>query len=209
MERAAFLERVRLRFNRADRPGAEVPRGWEEEVDDRAARFAAELAATGGKVQRTTPQDAPWVLAEWPGATVLISPEPGVPEGIADVVGRSGGTPLVWPRPVDEVAAEAGVGVTSALWGVASTGTVVVSSAPPGGRAPSLVPPVHVCFLAVDRLVASTADLFRELAALADRPSGLVLVTGPSKSADIGMELISGVHGPGELHVVLVDAGES
>jgi L-lactate dehydrogenase complex protein LldG len=32
-----------------------------------------------------------------------------------------------------------------------------------------------------------------------------VLITGPSKSSDIGQELARGVHGPGELHVVLVD----
>jgi L-lactate dehydrogenase complex protein LldG len=205
MERSRFLARVRSRLASAARHSAEVPEGWEVEIDDLVGRFATELAAVGGKVQRTTPEEARWVLAEWPGATVLVSPEPGVPEGLDEVVQRSGGRVLRWPQPLADVANSADVGVTSALWGVAETGTLLVSSAPPGGRAPSLVPPTHVCFLPTDRIVATTADLFRRIGEMPERPSGLVLVTGPSKSADIGMELIVGVHGPGELHAVLIE----
>jgi L-lactate dehydrogenase complex protein LldG len=205
MERAVFLARVRSRLEGMPKPDAQVPAGWAIEVEDPVGRFATELAAVGGRPQRTTERDAPWVLAEWPGATVLVSPEPGVPQGIEDVVRRSGGRALPWPQPLATVAAEADVGVTSALWGVAETGSVLVSSAPPGGRAPSLVPPVHVVFLPADRILATVADLFARIGEMSERPSGLTLITGPSKSADIGMELIIGVHGPGELHVVLVE----
>ena len=74
---------------------------------------------------------------------------------------------------------------------------------PPGGRAPSLVVPVHVVFLPEARVLATTADLFRAIAAMERLPSNLALITGPSKSSDIGMELAVGVHGPGQVHVVL------
>jgi L-lactate dehydrogenase complex protein LldG len=205
MDRSAFLTRVRSRLAGVAKPTAEVPAGWAVDIDDPVARFATELAAVGGKLQRTTAPDAPWVMAEWPGSTVLVSPEPGVPEGIEDVVRRSGGRLLEWPGAVQEIARDADVGVTSALWGVAETGSVLVSSAPPGGRAPGLVPPVHVVFLPAERIIPTTADLWREVGSMEARPSALVLVTGPSKSADIGNELMVGVHGPGELHVILVE----
>jgi L-lactate dehydrogenase complex protein LldG len=205
MERSAFLARVRSRLAGVPKPTAAVPPDWAVEIDDPVARFAAELAAVGGKLQRTTAPDAPWVMAEWPGSTVLVSPEAGVPEGIGDVVQRSGGRVLAWPSSLQEIAREADVGVTSALWGVAETGSVLISSAAPGGRAPSLVPPVHVVYLTTDRIVPTTAELWRRIKDMNERPSALVLVTGPSKSADIGNELMVGVHGPGELHVVLVE----
>jgi L-lactate dehydrogenase complex protein LldG len=205
MDRSAFLARVRSRLAGVPKPAAAVPADWAVDIDDPVARFASELAAVGGKLQRTTAPDAPWVMAEWPGSTVLVSPEPGVPGGIGDVVRRSGGRVLEWPGPVQDIARDADVGVTSALWGVAETGSVLLSAAPPGGRAPGLVPPIHVVFLPTDRIVPTTAELFRRIEAMDARPSALVLVTGPSKSADIGNELMVGVHGPGELHVVLVE----
>jgi L-lactate dehydrogenase complex protein LldG len=205
MDRSAFLERVRRRLADVPKPEVMVPLEWSVDIDDPVARFATEVAANGGTLQRTTEADAPWVLAEWPGATVLISAEPGVPEGLDEVIARAGGRALSWPRPPSEVAEEADVGVTSALWGVAETGSVLVSSAAPGGRAPSLLPPVHLCFLPAARILRTTAELFARIGEMPELPSNLVLISGPSKSADIGQELIVGIHGPGELHVVLVE----
>jgi L-lactate dehydrogenase complex protein LldG len=205
MERSVFLAGVRSRLAGVEKPASAVPPDWAVEIDDPVARFAAELTAVGGKVQRTTEADAPWVLAEWPGSTVVIDDEPGVPEGLADVVRRSGGRVHEWPSSAQEIARDVDVGVTSALWGVAETGSVLVSSAPPGGRSPGLVPPVHVVFLPTGRIVPTTAELFARIAAMEDRPSALTLVTGPSKSADIGNELMVGVHGPGEFYVILVE----
>ena len=205
MDRSAFLARVRSRLAGVEKPASAVPPDWAVEIDDPVARFASELTAVGGKVQRTTEADAPWVLAEWPGSCVVMTHEPGVPEGLADIVRRSGGRVHEWPSSAHEIARDATVGVTSALWGVAETGSVLVSSAPPSGRAPGLVPPVHVVFLPTDRIVTTTAELFSRIATMESRPSALTLVTGPSKSADIGNELMVGVHGPGEFHVVLVE----
>jgi transposase len=76
-----------------------------------------------------------------------------------------------------------------------------------GGRAPSLLPSVHVAFVGRARLLRTVRDLFVRIGEIQSYPSNVVLMTGPSKSADIGNELALGVHGPGELHVVPVEGG--
>ena len=100
-----------------------------------------------------------------------------------------------------EAPALAGAGVSRAVYGVASTGSVVLASSPEEPRSRHLLPDVHVSLLREDAIVADLAALF---AAFAGRlPSSLAIVTGPSRSADIEQRLVVGVHGPGEVHVVL------
>lgn len=98
---------------------------------------------------------------------------------------------------------EAAVGVTGVDVAVAETGTLVLSWGPGRRRSTPLVPPVHVALVPLHRLVATYADAIDVLAAMNPAPSGMQLVTGPSQSADIEMKLVKGVHGPGQVHVVL------
>jgi len=98
---------------------------------------------------------------------------------------------------------EADVGVTGVDAAVAETGTLVLSWGPGRRRSTPLVPPVHVALVPLSRLVATYADAIGVLAAMDPAPSGMQLVTGPSRSADIEMKLVKGVHGPGQVHVVL------
>jgi L-lactate dehydrogenase complex protein LldG len=99
-----------------------------------------------------------------------------------------------------------GAGVSQALYGLADTGSVVLAASPEEPRANSLLPAVHVSLLAEDRIVPDLAALFRALGN--DLPSALAIVTGPSRSGDIEQTLVVGVHGPGEVHVVLTRAAE-
>jgi len=103
-----------------------------------------------------------------------------------------------------EAAASADLGVTSAVAGVAVTGSVVVSSAAAGSRVGSLLPPTHLCVLPVERLVAMPADVLRPMR---DPPANLVFITGPSRSGDIEQILTLGVHGPMTVHIVLSPPG--
>jgi L-lactate utilization protein LutC len=100
-----------------------------------------------------------------------------------------------------EAPAIAGARVSRALYGLADTGSVVLAASPDEPRARSLLPAVHVTLLAEDRLLPGLPELFEALGD--DLPSALAIVTGPSRSADIEQELVVGVHGPGEVHVVL------
>ena len=102
------------------------------------------------------------------------------------------------------------VSVTVAGGAIAETGTLVMESHPYQGRLASLLAPVHVGIVPPNGLMPSVA------AWLADRetrfgggeemPSSVAFATGPSRSADIPGDLALGVHGPGEVHAVLIRA---
>ena len=93
-------------------------------------------------------------------------------------------------------------GVSEALYGLADTGSVVLAASPEEPRARSLLPFVHVSLLREERILPGLAELFEAVGG--DLPSALAIVTGPSRSADIEQTLMVGVHGPGEVHVVLL-----
>jgi L-lactate dehydrogenase complex protein LldG len=101
-----------------------------------------------------------------------------------------------------EASAIEGAEVSEASYGLADTGSVVLVASPEEPRARSLLPDVHVSRLREDRILPGLEELFDEVGGAL--PSALAIVTGPSRSADIEQSLTVGVHGPGEVHVVLV-----
>jgi L-lactate utilization protein LutC len=207
MDEADFLRRVRARLDGSPRDPLELSEGWAATVDDARRRFEVELTAAGGRFHRAAEDTLPATIA----GIVSTRPEPhvvltrDVPAQVAEAVEGAGGTALWWPEAGRAEAAEADFGVTGALWAAAETGSVVISAAPPGGRAPSLLPRVHIAVVPATRLVRTVADLFARIAAIPQRPSNLVVVTGPSKTGDIENQLVTGVHGPVEAHVVVVE----
>jgi L-lactate dehydrogenase complex protein LldG len=104
----------------------------------------------------------------------------------------------------------ADVGVTAVDYAVAETGSLVLCSRPGQARAVSLLPPVHVAFLAPESLVPSLEALSPHLANALEGPgraSNVVLITGPSRTADIELSLTQGVHGPKEVHLFAWEDG--
>jgi L-lactate utilization protein LutC len=99
----------------------------------------------------------------------------------------------------------AGVGITSASWAIAETGTLVMAAAPGRERVASLLPPVHLAVIAESQLLPDLFDLFAMLQPTAPNlSSNLVFITGPSKTGDIELQLTTGVHGPGKIHVIVI-----
>ena len=133
---------------------------------------------------------------------------PGIIEGLRGVGIESdhGWLPADGPQRAARLAEleRLQVGVTGAAGGIAESGTVVLVSGPGRPRLASLLPPIHVTLLAVSGIQASLPDLLTADPAIADGGSNLVLITGPSRTADIEMTLTRGVHGPGHVHVVLL-----
>lgn len=111
------------------------------------------------------------------------------------------GADLLWPDCGSQAAAGAAVGVVRAVAAAAQTGTVFLRADVNRGRAASLLPPACVFVVDAATIVDTLGDYLR---GLEDPPSQLVAVTGPSRSADIESTLVIGVHGPGEVHAILI-----
>ena len=100
---------------------------------------------------------------------------------------------------------DADVGVTGAQWGIAETGSLVLESAREHHRLISLVPSIHVALLPRFAILGSLGEALRAVRGPTGRPRSrtITLITGPSRTADIELQLVVGVHGPRELHVLL------
>jgi L-lactate dehydrogenase complex protein LldG len=94
-----------------------------------------------------------------------------------------------------------GAGVSRARYALADTGSVVLAATADEPRAASLLPDVHVTLVSENVILAGLEELFTAVGD--DLPSSLAIVTGPSRSADIEQKLTVGVHGPGEVHIVI------
>jgi L-lactate dehydrogenase complex protein LldG len=97
------------------------------------------------------------------------------------------------------------VGLTGAVAGLADTGSLAVISGPGRGRMASLLPPAHIAVLRAAQIVPSLTHFLASRPDAADAGSNLVFITGPSRTGDIEMTLSRGVHGPGVVHVVVIE----
>jgi L-lactate dehydrogenase complex protein LldG len=96
------------------------------------------------------------------------------------------------------------VGITGAHAALADTGSLIVVSGPGRGRIASLLPPVHIAVIRAEQLSPSLGHFLASNPHVADMGSNLVAITGPSRTGDIEGTLVLGVHGPGDLQVVLI-----
>ena len=94
-------------------------------------------------------------------------------------------------------------GITSVRAGVADTGAVVLWPTPHEPRLMSLVPPVHVAVLDADTIYNSMAEMMAVENWADGMPTNALLISGPSKTADIEFTLVFGVHGPKALIVLI------
>nr|CAA6829859.1 MAG: Predicted L-lactate dehydrogenase, hypothetical protein subunit YkgG [uncultured Thiotrichaceae bacterium] len=105
----------------------------------------------------------------------------------------------------EEIFHETDGALSSTLGGIAETGTLILWPSTHEPRMMTLVPPVHIAILEVDKLFTTFAEAVKEQQwTETGMPTNALLISGPSKSADIAQVLAYGVHGPKELVVVLV-----
>jgi L-lactate utilization protein LutC len=178
--------------------------------EDLSERFSAALTAAKGEVLRTSNleeglrQLGP-VLRELGAGKVVANAEPplsdiDLPARWPDIewhlVGRSDGDLRAFCTTAD-------VGLSGAEAALAETGSILINSGPGKSRLATLLPPVHLALVASSCL---TTDLFTWTAARqGPLPANSVIVSGPSKTADIEQTMATGVHGPKRFIVVLYE----
>jgi len=210
MSRETILNKVRTALGpSAGRRIAEPPpirlRVAKGDTETRVASMLRAVEALAGKTHlAATGEDArAYVGAVLDGRPAVASNAPFLREcGIADLAGvQSGFTDAASLRAL---CATADVGITSADYALADTGTLVMLASPAEARLISLLPPVHIAVVPTERVLSGLDELFTILPDPAAQTSSMVLITGPSRTADIEQILVRGVHGPGEIHVVVV-----
>jgi L-lactate utilization protein LutC len=220
--REAFLQRVRQAVAAGNRAGAAPalpsrgPVGYQGAGPDPVARFCMELTAAGGKAyavpDRATATSQIFNLVEGLSARrVLLGRAPCLDALDLPTQLHSRGLDVVAVDTLsDDTCREpffaADLGISGADFLIAETGTVVLRAKPAEPRSLSLLPPIHIAVAERTQVLPDLFDLFDSPERLPPGalPSGVALITGPSKTGDIELKLVTGVHGPGEVHVVLI-----
>jgi L-lactate dehydrogenase complex protein LldG len=218
MERTAFLDRLRQALPPGE-VGPSLPlsfpstpaSGSGDPSEDLAERFLAELAKQNGLGRVVTRDELSGAVAdvaqEIRGSrrTVVTADT-----NAFDAEIRAGLTAahaeIVDPAPGEwrTEAAQADLGVTSAVLACAATGSILIAPGPASPRVASLLPAAHLAILPADRIVPGFEEVMTTVAELAASSSSTVLITGPSRTTDIEMTTVFGVHGPRVLRVLLV-----
>ncbi len=223
LKREEFLDAVRRATARGRshhiRVRTEFPDtfGRYAEFPDRVGRFLAEVEAAGGQPCRADGLSAARqrlreLLVTTTCKSALCWEHPTLVElGLSALLDELNIRRLDKSTLADatasgwrQAALDADVGITGVDVAVAESGSIIVSASPGRERVASLLPPVHIAVVHQAQVVSDLFDVFERLdpGSLA---SNLVIITGPSKTGDLELTLTTGVHGPGTLHVIVVD----
>ena len=196
MSRDVVLGRIRAALN-GTKPPAEVSRDYRLASDAPDLELLVDRLVDYRAVVHRSTDVAGTVAGIVPANGTLVVP-PGLPQEWLP--------PSVAVRPddslaADDIAAADGV-VTAASVAVAETGTIVLDASPDQGRRIiTLLPDLHICVLRADQVVSSVPEAIARL--VPHRP--LTWISGPSATSDIELNRVEGVHGPRNLHVILVE----
>lgn len=169
--------------------------------------FRNEITTLGGTILECGEEDIANqvlnLLAEYQAKKVLAWEDEYLPKGLLDSVYRSGVEVIHPTIETNSAWNRVKVGLTAAIAGIADSGTLLL----PGGKGRSLIasllPDVHIAILYEKDLYAHLPDVINMPALM--QASSAVLISGPSRTADIEMTLTIGVHGPSELIVIYVN----
>jgi L-lactate utilization protein LutC len=216
--RAEFLASIRHRTQAGRYKPTKAPDvAWtgetreSEPIEDPPARFIEELEALGGHSMRVEHREEAreyiLALARERDAKLLVRWDVDELEelGIDGQPGDAGIEVAVWRDLADfrGVASKADIGLSTAAWAIAETGTLVLEGGPGMGRSVTLLPPTYVAVVPVERMLRTVPEAIAKYTG-GGLPANVCFHSGPSRSGDIEMALFVGMHGPGDVHVILV-----
>lgn len=215
MEREAFLDRVAAAL-----PGAVLPESPAVAADlpdlgpaDLVALFRSRAQSVNVVVHGPVPKySAPRTvnaIAAGHNISSFVAWEDLPVSGISSSLAAQGYARIDADVPLEEherllEIEKADLGVTGADFALAESGSVVLIHGPGKGRVVSLIPSIHVALVRIDDIHRTLSEWAHEYPGLPLDTANLVVVTGPSRTGDIELELNLGVHGPRHMHVVLI-----
>jgi len=195
-------DEILARINEAlvDRPRpATPPRDYHRALDpgtDVVELFAERAADYRATIHRTDAAGLPAAIAAAAGRRRLAVPA-GIPPAWIAGLDTVADDPPLDTRALDQIE---GV-LTGAAVAIALTGTVVLDAGPDQGRrALTLLPDLHLCVVRTDQIVGTVAEALARL----DPARPLTWISGPSATSDIELNRVEGVHGPRNLHILIV-----
>jgi L-lactate dehydrogenase complex protein LldG len=204
------------RRDRASAPEFNLRNSVQETRVDLTEQFRSEVIRIGGRFHHATNAESVCgyieQVAEAEGAKTIICSNARLADefGIANRLAAKGIAFITDPTESDILtnAARADIGVTGVDYALAETGSLVLLARPGQPRSVSLLPPVHIALIRPEQIIRGFDELFELLRADFEATgvkSAVTFITGPSRTADIELTLVVGVHGPQQLHALLVD----
>jgi L-lactate dehydrogenase complex protein LldG len=219
-DRETFLRRIRasLEHDKTTAP-AEAPPAVDEQVmrlasasDDLLERFAECAERIGFKLHRISAADLANTLARVCDEQKIQRMVIGVSEAVDTQLHVTAGAQAHQLEIVDWQSAgdmspqfEVDAGLTDVHAAFAETGTLVCCTDGQHGRGLSLAPPIHIALVRASDILPDMIDYWHRFSDGQTLPSSQAFITGPSKTADIEGELVTGVHGPGQVRVLLIE----
>jgi len=113
-------------------------------------------------------------------------------------------------RDLRKLLEKADIGITGAELAVAETGSLVIASENDAERLLSCLPPIHIAIISKEKILDNFLELAEWLRKVQATSTRIVsIITGPSRTADIELEIVMGVHGPCEQYVIILEGMSS
>ncbi len=123
--------------------------------------------------------------------------------GVKEAIVKAGFEARAWDEMSLDELYDFDCAITDVQGAVAENATLIIKPSARHGRALSLVPMFHVAIVEPAQIIPDLIDLFEQMKGETNR-SNVILITGPSKTADIEMNVVTGVHGPNVVNVFLL-----